>query len=243
MTFAVSFDFHDTVAICPHWFRLETRELVSATHAALVAQGVLPSGPDAADLDAAYRRLRLDIHEHGCERDAAGCVAAVFAEFGIGCPPEGVAAALETLQQATLAESEPRPGIVEAVHELAAAGVPIGITSNAVYHPFLLWTLERFGLLPSLGSVISSASCGFYKSRPEIFHATAAALGVAPAQLVHVGDSFRFDVVAARRAGVRAVWLNLTGQAPPEPGVADLIVTDLHGLAGKLLALRPARSQ
>lgn len=237
---AVSFDFHDTIAICPRWFHLETRHLVSATHAALVAAGRLPPGPDAAELDTAYRRLRLAIHEHGREQDATSCVREVLADFGIACPPETIAGAIAALQHATLEEAQPRPGIVAAIAELAAAGVPIGVTSNAVYHPFLLWTLERFGLLPRLRSVISSASCGYYKSRPEIFHATAAALGVPPARLVHVGDSFRFDVLAARRAGLRAVWLNLAGEQPPEPDAADLVVDDLDGLAGKLLALTAA---
>jgi FMN phosphatase YigB (HAD superfamily) len=85
--------------------------------------------------------------------------------------------------------------------------------------------------------VISSASCGYYKSRPEIFHCTAAALGVSTPELVHIGDSFRFDVVAINRLGARTVWLNLTGAPPPEDGVATLIVSDLDDLAAKILAL------
>jgi putative hydrolase of the HAD superfamily len=239
--FAVSYDFHDTVAICPTWFQLETRHLVSSAHAELVRTGALADGPAPETLDAAYRQLRLAIHEHGNERDAVGCVLDVLTGLDIACSCEAVTAAVERLQRATLADCRPRPGIVEEIQQLSAAGVPIGITSNAVYHPFLLWALERFGLLPLLRSVISSASCGYYKSRAEIFHATAAALDTPPECVIHVGDSFRFDVVAARRAGLRAVWLNLKGEAPPDPDLADLIVTDLDGLAGKIQRLAAGR--
>jgi FMN phosphatase YigB (HAD superfamily) len=234
---AVSFDFHDTVALCPTWFQLEVRHLVSATHARLVADGHLPPGPEAADLDAAYRRLRLTIHEHGNERDAATCVHQVLAEFGQRASPEAVAATIEHLQRDALADLRPRPGVVAGIRRLAAAGLPVGITSNAVYHPFLGWSLDAFGLTASLRSVITSASCGYYKSRPEIYHRTAAALGVPLGDLVHIGDSFRFDVVPANGLGARTVWLNLTGGPPPQPGLADLIVEDLEQIADRVLAL------
>ena len=234
---AVSFDFHDTVAICPSWFQLEVRHLVSATHALLVEQGHLPPGPSAAALDAAYHQLRQEIHAHGEEMDALGCVLTVFDRLAIAGPADRVAAAIEQLQRATIHDLRPRPGIIEAVKQLHAAGLPLGITSNAVYHPFLEWALAEFDLARYLTSVISSASCGYYKSRPEIYQRTAAALGVRLPELVHVGDSFRFDVLAAGRLGARTVWLNLKGEPPPVAGAASLIVTSLDGLADKLLAL------
>jgi FMN phosphatase YigB (HAD superfamily) len=148
-----------------------------------------------------------------------------------------VAEAIEYLQRAAFADLRPRPGVIEGIRRLAESGLPIGITSNAVYHPFLGWALDAFGLTSSLRSVISSASCGYYKSRPEIYHCTADALGVPFSDLVHIGDSFRFDVVPTHRLGARAVWLNLTGGPPPAADVADLIVEELEGIADHVLAL------
>lgn len=234
---AVSFDFHDTLAICPDWFLLETRHLVSATYARLVEGGYLPDGHEAAALDLAYRELRLAIHEHGEEQDALNCALSVLARFDLAPPRQAVADTLDTLMRATLATCEPRPGVVAAMRELAEAGLPLGITSNAVYHPFLEWSLERFELRQAVRSVVSSASCGYYKSRPEIFHVTAGAVGVRVDEMVHIGDSFRFDIAPARALGARTIWLNLTGQPPPEENVADVEVTDLEGLSGKVLAL------
>jgi FMN phosphatase YigB (HAD superfamily) len=237
MVRAVSFDFHDTVAICPTWFQLEVRHLVSSTHARLVASGCLPAGPPAEQLDAAYRQLRLEIHEHGEEQDALGCVLTVFARLGVACPTPAVAEAIEQLQRATCHDLRPRPGAVEAIRRLADAGLPVGITSNAVYHPFLEWALAEFELTERLTSVITSASCGYYKSRPEIFQRTAAALGVPVADMVHIGDSFRFDVLSPGRLGARTVWLNLKGEPPPVADAATLVVASLDGLADKVLAL------
>jgi FMN phosphatase YigB (HAD superfamily) len=235
---AVSFDFHDTVAICPTWFQLEVRHLVSSTHARLVERGQLPPGPSAEQLDTAYRQLRLEIHEHGEEQDALNCVLTVFGRLGVACPALAAAEAIEQLQRETFHDLRPRPGAVEAIRRLAEAGLPVGVTSNAVYHPFLEWALAEFGLIDHLASVITSASCGYYKSRPEIYQRTAAALGVPVADLVHIGDSFRFDVLPPRRLGAGAVWLNLKGEPPPVADAATLVVASLDGLADKVLALR-----
>jgi FMN phosphatase YigB (HAD superfamily) len=237
MVRAVSFDFHDTVAICPTWFQLEVRHLVSSTHARLVEGGHLPPGPAADALDAAYRQLRQEIHGHGDEQDALACLLTVFGRLGIDCPAGPAADAIEALQRATFHDLRPRPGVIEAIRQLTDAGLPVGITSNAVYHPFLEWALTEFGLTGRLASVITSASCGYYKSRPEIYHCTATALGVAVTDMVHIGDSFRFDVLTPRRLGAGAIWLNLKGEPPPVAGEATLIVDSLDGLADKVLAL------
>lgn len=237
MRSAVSFDFHDTIAIAPSWFQLEVRHLVSATHAALVAGGHLPPGPSASELDAAYRALRLEIHEHGHERDALGCVVEVLGRLDQECPAEPTAGVIEQLMVACLEDCRPRPGIAEAIRQLAEAGLPIGITSSAVYHPFLLWTLDRFGLSDSIRSVVTSASCGYYKSRPEIYQATAAALGVEPGGLIHIGDSFRWDVAAPHQLGIRPIWLNLQSSDPPQPELPALTITSLDGLAERVLQL------
>jgi HAD superfamily hydrolase (TIGR01509 family) len=65
------------------------------------------------------------------------------------------------------------------------------------------------------------------KPAPEFFAAVVAAAGAAAAAVLHVGDSWDHDVVAARRAGLRAVWLNRFGRPrpaghPPEAEIRSL---------------------
>lgn len=81
------------------------------------------------------------------------------------------------------------------------------------------------------------------KPAAEFFAAVVEAAGCVPAAVVHVGDSWAHDVLAAREAGLRTVWLNRGGAArptgPPPDGevrsLADLPRTLAH-LAGRVTA-------
>src|SRR3546814_20966549 len=47
--------------------------------------------------------------------------------------------------------------------------------------------------------------------RPRIFLAAAEHLGVAPPQILHVGDDPVMDMAGARDAGLRTAWINRDG--------------------------------
>ncbi len=51
---------------------------------------------------------------------------------------------------------------------------------------------------------------------PEIFEAALAALGVAPDEAVHVGDSLKADVAGAAALGIRTVWITRRIADPAE---------------------------
>lgn len=80
-----------------------------------------------------------------------------------------------------------------------------------------------------------SETIGVAKPDPAIFHAALRQLGRAPADAVMLGDSWAADVLGARAAGVRAVWLNRHQRACPDPALAR----ELRALepAGKVAAL------
>lgn len=69
---------------------------------------------------------------------------------------------------------------------------------------------------------------GFAKPDARIFHCAAQALDVPLSAILHVGDDAHLDAVAARDAGMHAVWLNRTGldwplkDQPPPAQVASL---------------------
>lgn len=238
---AVTFDFHDTLARCDRWFALEVRDLAPAYLRWRADRSGEPADPILLDAAAvAYRRLRLRIIEDGRELTAEACVARVLAEVGVRADEDDIARGVERLMRDRLDEVEPVPGAIALVEALRAVGVPLGIVSSAVYHPFLEWTLARFGLRDAFGAVTTSASAGFYKSRPEIFWRTLEALGAPAAASIHVGDSHRFDVEGARRAGMRTVWLRSSGTDEPPGEAADLTVGGLEGLAPRVLALLAA---
>lgn len=229
---AVTLDFHNTLAWCDRWFALEVRELVPEVLQALgPAHGV---NVDSALLDRArqeYRALREGIIASGDEQPALDGTLATFGALGIALPTNTVAAAIDALMRDALAEARPMPGAVEAVRALHASGLRCGIVSSAVHHPFLEWTIARFGLAEAFGTIVTSASSGYYKTRPEIYQGAVAALGVAPDEAIHVGDSYRFDVQGARRAGLRTIWYADTAAAMQQTdNEADATVADLATL-------------
>lgn len=229
----VTFDFHNTLASCDEWFQLEIRTLVPA---------LLRWRGDGGDVDHTmaatavelYRALRLEIIHHGNERDAVSCAMDVLAKLGIDIDRPTVERGVADLMRDALATAEPVAGAVEAVRQLAGTGLRLGIISNAVYHPFLEWSLAKFGISDQFDVVVTSASAGYYKSRPELYHFTLERLGSDPERTVHIGDSYRFDVLGARAAGMHTVWYD-TGHHEGAGEDADLRVTTLEGLAPTLL--------
>lgn len=236
---AVTFDFHNTLVRCEPWFDLEVRRLPSAYLRWQASQSGRPLEPAVLEAaDAAYLHLRRRIVEHGDEETAEACVAIILADLDLPIDESSIAAGVEHLMRETLTGAAAMPGAVDTVRALAAAGVPLGIVSAAVYHPFLEWALERVGLRDAFADVTTSASAGWYKGRPELFWHAADRLGADPAAMVHVGDSYRWDVGGARRAGLRAVWVTSDPADTPVDGVRpDLTLTSLDGAAAPILDL------
>ncbi|RXR27063.1 HAD family hydrolase [Oerskovia turbata] len=74
--------------------------------------------------------------------------------------------------------------------------------------------LGAVGLAGRLGPVFTAERLGVAKPEPRSYLRVCTALGVAPGDVLHVGDRYDLDVVAARAAGLRAVHLDRTGQGP-----------------------------
>ena len=98
----------------------------------------------------------------------------------------------------------PIEGMFELVHDLVAAGVPVGAVSNSEGR--LAELVEQLGEADCFGVIADSGRLGFEKPDRRIFDYAAARLGVPIRCLVHVGDSWEADVKGALGAGARAIW-------------------------------------
>lgn len=65
----------------------------------------------------------------------------------------------------------------------------------------------RSPLAPFFQVALGAPGFGAAKPDPGIFHAACDALGVVPAETLHIGDDLGLDVEAARQAGLHAAWL------------------------------------
>ena len=80
--------------------------------------------------------------------------------------------------------------------------------------------LRGAGLEGYFDCVVVSGDIGIGKPDPAPFRRALTRLGVPPDAAAMVGDTLDRDVLGARRAGIRALWLNRSGAPPPDGGDA-----------------------
>ena len=122
-----------------------------------------------------------------------------------------------------------RPAFEDATVALPKLGErwPLGLLSNAD-HGYLLGLIERNRW--SFGTVVSSESAQAYKPDPRIFEGFCREAGVAPEEVLYVGDAPYDDVHGAKAAGMTVALLTREQDTPgrtPEPGVQQLQEPDL----------------
>lgn len=100
--------------------------------------------------------------------------------------------------------------------------------------------LRRIGLDGHFRFSLGAGEHGAAKPEPSIFHAACERLGLAPRDVLHVGDDPWMDVYGATRAGLRSCWVNRHGARwPSELPPPDLEIAHFDQL---LRALDPAAS-
>ncbi len=139
-------------------------------------------------------------------------------------------AVLEGVWETTHLWREPLPWAAEGLAALAELGLPLVIVSNAD------GTIERLladagicqigpGHGVELAGVIDSGAVGVAKPDPAIFRLALDVVGVAAERAVHIGDTYQYDVVGARAAGVHPVLMDPLGLRPDVDcdRIADLV--------------------
>jgi putative hydrolase of the HAD superfamily len=96
---------------------------------------------------------------------------------------------------------------------LKQQGLRLGVISN--FDTRLYDVLRVLGLRAYFDAIHVSTEVGAAKPDPAIFHAALEANGLQPAQALHVGDSWREDVLGAQAAGLTALWLDRSRSAGP----------------------------
>lgn len=137
------------------------------------------------------------------------------------------------------------PDVMPALDALRGAGLRLCVISNFVWGaPELIHDLD---LASHFEALVISARVGFQKPNQGIFQHALDAMRVEPSKALHVGDSYRADVIGARRMGIGAVLIDRSGNDPArardEHADPDLpVVTDLFELLDLLSIERPAIS-
>jgi HAD superfamily hydrolase (TIGR01549 family) len=240
---AVTFDFFDTLV-----FHRTGRGRGHRLRQYLEDHGYDPSswcnervyGPDGA----IYRILERHADEyspdlpHAQRRRYLERVARrAFDEFAIGTTAaEAARHALplwEILGPSSLAVF---PEVTATLRSLRAGGFRLAIISN--WHCGLAHFVAELGLAPYFEHVIGSADCGHTKPGRRIFERASALLSLSPDRILHVGDTYEADYVAAREAGFHAALVARRSATHDRPERVIRTLAELGTLPELATALR-----
>lgn len=101
---------------------------------------------------------------------------------------------------------------IPTLETLKQAGYRLAIISNWSWH--LPELCEALGLTTYFEQIFTSARVGFAKPHTDIFKHAMATMNIGPDQAIHIGDSFKADVVGASGAGIQPVWLRRPDKLP-----------------------------
>ena len=168
----------------------------------------------------------------------------VFAQFPQHAHDLGLLRRL-TIERA-LHESGDDPGLAHAAYEIFFRernrvdfypDAREGLQRIAARRPVAALTngnadLAAIGIASLFQFQLGAREFGAGKPEPGIFLETCQRLGVAPHEVLHVGDHPHMDVAGAARAGLRSCWIDRGDHAwPEELAPADLHFTTLTALA------------
>ena len=101
------------------------------------------------------------------------------------------------------------------VLEALKARYPLGLLSNFDSAATGLKILATHGLYPYFSPIHISEAIRYRKPRREAFLHTAEVMGVAPQDVLFIGDTFALDVVGAKGVGMDVAWFDRQ-KTPPD---------------------------
>src|SRR5262245_51232166 len=110
--------------------------------------------------------------------------------------------------------------VLPALDGLASKGIPLGIVSN--WDERLRPLIRQLRLESYFETIVVSCEIAFTKPSPVLFGIAAEKFGLAPASILHVGDSSREDLEGACAAGFYALLLDRNAQSPGDGKIRSL---------------------
>ncbi|MEE9443282.1 MAG: HAD family hydrolase [candidate division Zixibacteria bacterium] len=130
----------------------------------------------------------------------------LFAELGIDKPSEISKRFIESTYSVSRHYMKLIDGVIETLTLFKQHGYKLGLISNTLFSPELMnGDLEMLGLDGLFDAKIYSSEVGFRKPHPRIFFYAAGKMGLAPDEMIYVGDRYRVDMLGARYSGMHPI--------------------------------------
>jgi len=162
---------------------------------------------------------------------ASGC-GTITVESEPGFPAEKAHALLETYIYGTymdmLSKAEPYPGAEPLLTSLKEAGLKLGVITDYTVGK----KLSALGFDQYWDVAVSADDLGHLKPETDAFLLAAEKLKIAPEQIIYVGNEYKYDIIGAKKAGMKAAHL---AQKPVPDSVADITFSDFGDLRSYIL--------
>jgi putative hydrolase of the HAD superfamily len=197
---AVAFDYRDTLAE----FRWDDGLWRCGVAAMLAAVGA-----DAAQAERAAALLRAGFADRDpadlTEVDYTAVVTAVLGELGVDAPAALVRRGIEAEYRMWAPARHVHPDALALLDGVRAQGLRCAVVANTFDPPGLFRAdLGAQGIAERVDAIVLSCELGVRKPHPAVYAAVTGALGVAPGEVLFVGDRFSDDVAGPRAAGMQA---------------------------------------
>lgn len=204
------------------------REAYREAHDLLVVADSAPRPPEDAVwrlVQHVWAQIRASA-ERGAleEQDHYQLWAAALRAEGYTLPTERVRQLVEREHRAFVRHLRVAPATMDALAALRR-DYRLALVSNVtVPGPLMRATVAELGLAPYFDALVFSSELGVRKPHPAIYQHALAALGLAPAEAVFVGDRVREDIHGPQALGLRAVLCREHRQEPVGAARPDGIV-------------------
>jgi len=108
------------------------------------------------------------------------------------------------------ARIEAYPDAVETIRQLRKLGVKTGIVTNGLSRDCQM-TLDKVGLRDRFDIAVGVDDCHAAKPDRRIFAYALEKLNICPDEAIFVGDSYEYDYLGAKQAGLKPLFINRNG--------------------------------
>lgn len=129
-------------------------------------------------------------------------------------PPEQIEEKAVEIAGICNAEAAANVKNASGVLEQLSKEYPMVLVSN--FYGNISKVLENYGIGKYFRKIVESAVVGVRKPDPKIFELGVEALGLPACDCLVVGDSYRKDIMPAREAGCKAIWIKGPGWTDEE---------------------------
>jgi putative hydrolase of the HAD superfamily len=208
------------------WPRLRPR-MIADLAADLRAQGL---AIDPGAFAAAYARNLADFdaqrQTHFKEITTEYVLRKTLDDLGLSLNGLNAARAVAAYYAYSESQWTAMPHVHETLQELQRRGLRLALISNAADDANVQRLIDNQNLRGYFDPIIVSAAAGIRKPNPKIFQPVIEGWGLPPSEIVMIGDTLGADVLGAKNAGLKSVWVTMQADTPSNIAHRHTIVPD-----------------